>query len=95
MQVVYIDQIDAATFSVGEDITLLRWGNVRLTHIERDSSGVVKSMTGEYDAHATNFSKTKKTTWLAENGDVVRCVLVEFDHLISKAKLGEYGMRTE
>ena len=36
-----------------------------------------------------NFSKTMKCTWLAAIPDVVECTLVEFDHLISKAKLDD------
>jgi len=86
---VYIDQIDAVTYSEGEEITLLRWGNMKLTKIEKDSSGKVLSMTGVYDATATNFSKTKKATWLAAVEDVVPVKFVEFDHLISKSKLGD------
>eukprot|EP01039_Chlorochromonas_danica_P002859 gene2859-3123_t len=88
-RVVLIDQIDAVTYSVGEEITLLRWGNVKLSAIEKDSSGKVISMKGEYDANATNFSKTKKVTWLTQSPDLVPARLLEFDHIISKAKLGE------
>jgi glutamyl-tRNA synthetase len=87
--VVYIDQIDAVTYSVNEDITLLRWGNIKITNIEKNESGVVTSMTGIYDAEATNFSKTKKATWLAKVDENIPCKLIEFDHLISKAKLGD------
>jgi hypothetical protein len=42
-----------------------------------------------YDETATNFSKTKKATWLADCPENVPCKLIEFDHLISKAKLEE------
>jgi len=31
---VFIDQADAALFKVGEELTLLRWGNMTITSIE-------------------------------------------------------------
>ena len=49
--------------------------------------GTVASVKATHNAEATNFSKTKKYTWLAAIPDVVECTLVEFDHLISKARL--------
>ncbi len=87
---VLIDQVDALTYTLGEEITLLRWGNMKLTSIEKNADGSkVLSMRATYDETATNFSKTKKVTWLAVTSDNVPCKLVEFDHLISKAKLGD------
>ena len=86
--VVYIDQEDAALFKVGEEVTFLRWGNMTIKAIEVND-GVVKSMKATFDPAATNFSKTKKCTWLAAVPDCVECTLVSFDHLISKAKLDE------
>ena len=86
---VYIDQIDAVTYSVGEEITLLRWGNMKIIAIDKSETGKIVAIRATYDATATNFSKTKKATWLAAIPDVVPCKLFEFDHLISKAKLEE------
>jgi len=88
---VYIDQIDAATYKVGEEVTLLRWGNVTITSIvaSEDGSGTITKLSGTYDPAATNFSKTKKATWVAAVSQLVPCKLVEFDHLISKPKLAE------
>lgn len=87
--VVYMDQIDAATYSVNEEITLLRWGNVKITSIEKSPEGAVVSMHGTYDPDATNFSKTKKATWLAKSDDVLPAIFMDYDHLISKAKLAD------
>ncbi len=84
---VYVDQEDAALFSVGEEVTFLRWGNMNITDIVKNSDGTVASVKATHNAEATNFSKTKKYTWLAAIPDVVECTLVEFDHLISKARL--------
>lgn len=86
---ILIDQIDAATFAVGEEVTFLRWGNFFIDEITKDAAGLVTAMTGRYHPEATNFSKTKKTTWLASVPDLVSCTLVQYDHLITKAKLDE------
>lgn len=85
-----VEQVDAQTFTVGEEVTFVRWGNIRLDKIEKDpSTGKVTSIEGRYDAESTNFKKTVKTTWLAAVPELVPCRLVEFDYLISKAKLGD------
>jgi len=84
---VYIDQIDAATYKVGEEVTFLRWGNISVTEINTDANGKVVSIKATHDPAATNFSKTKKATWIAAVPDLVPCQCFEFDHLISKPKL--------
>lgn len=86
---VYVDQIDALTYTVGEEITLLRWGNMRIVSIDKNADGKVTSIHATYDATSTNFSKTKKATWLAAVPEVVSAKFIEYDHLISKAKLGD------
>jgi glutamyl/glutaminyl-tRNA synthetase len=86
----YVDQADALTFNETEVVTFLRWGNFHIDKIVRSSDGSkVLSMEGRYDAESTDFKKTKKTTWLAALPEAVPCIIMEFDHLISKAKLGD------
>jgi glutamyl/glutaminyl-tRNA synthetase len=42
---VLVDQADAATYAVGEEVTLLRWGNMKITAIDKDSAtGKIKSI---------------------------------------------------
>lgn len=84
--VVYIDQEDAASVKEGDEVTFLRWGNMRITAIEKDGDKV-KTIRATHDPEATNFSKTRKMTWLAAVPDCVECTLVSYDHLITKAKL--------
>jgi len=87
---VIIDQFDAKTFKEGEEVTMLRWGNIKISRIESCAvSNDVTAIYASYDAAATNFSKTKKLTWLAKVPELVPCKIFEFDHLISKAKLTE------
>lgn len=90
----YVDQADAATFAEGEIVTFLRWGNFHIDKIikqQQQGGGgeLIVRMEGRYDAASTDFKKTKKTTWLAAVSETVSCRLMEFDHLISKAKLGD------
>ncbi len=86
---IYVDQEDASMFEVGRDVTFLRWGNMNIKSIDKNPDGSIASVVASFDANATNFSKTKKCTWLAAIPDVVECTLVEFDHLITKPKLEE------
>jgi len=85
--VLFVEQEDAATYKQGEEVTFLRWGNFIIDEISRSEAGRVLGMKGRFNADATNFSKTKKATWLAATSGCVTCRLVEFDHLIAKAKL--------
>ena len=62
---VLIDQADAALISKGEQVTLLRWGNVTITAVDKGADGKVLALSGEYNADSTDFKKTKKYTWLA------------------------------
>lgn len=90
--VVLIDQADASTLTAGEEVTLLRWGNILLTDVTV-VDGKVKSMRGVTQPNAVDFTKTKKLTWLAKTEHMVKATLVEFDHLISKGKLADDEVR--
>lgn len=61
----YLDQEDCKGFTVGEEVTLLRWGNFIIDEVVKDASGVITTVKSRHNAEATNFSKTKKATWLA------------------------------
>lgn len=81
-----IDQADAVTLAEGEEVTLLRWGNMRIRSIVKEGDQVVR-IEGSFDPDATNFSKTKKLTWLAQSAKNVAAEVHEFDHLLRKAKI--------
>ncbi|SJM87001.1 probable Glutamate--tRNA ligase, cytoplasmic [Zygosaccharomyces bailii] len=80
---IIIDKADAEVLELGEEVTLMDWGNVIITSKNADGSLVAKTnLDGD-------FKKTKhKLTWLA-NTDYVPVELVDFDHLITKDKLEE------
>jgi glutamyl-tRNA synthetase len=81
---VYLEMDDCNTFSEGEEVTLMRWGNFFVDKITKNDNGDVVSIEARYHPEATNFSKTKKVTWVAAIPDLVPCKLVEFDHLITE-----------
>ncbi|QBM88944.1 glutamyl-tRNA synthetase [Metschnikowia aff. pulcherrima] len=85
---VLIEQVDAATFAEGEEVTFMDWGNVIIKKITKEGD-VVKAIDAELHLEG-DFRKTeKKVTWLADTEDKTRVELVDFDHLITKDKLEE------
>ncbi len=54
-------------FEVNEEVTLLRWGNFVIDKINKDENGVILNVEATYNPNATNFSKTKKASWLSVN----------------------------
>ncbi len=87
---VFLEGPDAETVAEGEEITLVRWGNVKVQSITKDpATGKVVGMKGEYNADGDPRSTAKKLTWLADVPDKVAVVLTEFDYLITKKKLEE------
>lgn len=83
-----IEGDDAAGLVQDEEITLMRYGNIIVQKVEKNDNVVVHI---EALANPTgDFKKTKKKiTWLADVPDLVPVTLVEFDHLLTKAKLDE------
>lgn len=90
---VFIDQSDAESVSVGDTVTLLRWGNVIIEEVQASTTSegvrVVSGLVGRYDHTATNFSKTKKWTWLTLSQGVFEVEVWDLDHLLTKAKIEE------
>jgi glutamyl-tRNA synthetase len=88
---VLIDQADAASFSLNEEITLMNWGNAIVREIARDDT-TVTGLQLELNLEG-DFRKTeKKVTWLAkveEKSSLVDAELWEFDYLLTKDTLGK------
>lgn len=86
---VLVDQVDAASFAEGEEVTFMDWGNVIINKIHKSYDGVVTSIDALLHLNG-DFRKTaKKVTWLANTNDKLKVELVDFDHLITKDKLEE------
>ncbi|KAI7538806.1 glutamyl-tRNA synthetase-like protein [Hortaea werneckii] len=87
---ILIEQADAETFQVDEEITLMGWGNAFIRSIEKDeASGRVSTLDVELHLDG-DFKKTKKKiTWLASvpGEEPIALELYTFDFLITKDKL--------
>uniref|UniRef100_A0A673KZA1 glutamate--tRNA ligase n=1 Tax=Sinocyclocheilus rhinocerous TaxID=307959 RepID=A0A673KZA1_9TELE len=88
---VLIEGADAETFTEGETVTFINWGNVIITKIHRDASGAITSLDGHLNLENTDYKKTTKITWLAESScaPLVPTVCVNYQHLITKPVLGK------
>ncbi|RMZ02470.1 hypothetical protein D0860_07191 [Hortaea werneckii] len=88
--VILIEQADAETFEVDEEITLMGWGNAFIRSIKKDeASGRVSALDVKLHLDG-DFKKTKKkVTWLAgvPGEEPVELDLHTFDFLITKDKL--------
>ena len=45
---VMLERTDAEAIKEGEEVTLMRWGNVKATAIKRNEEGAVIDITGEF-----------------------------------------------
>jgi glutamyl-tRNA synthetase len=87
-----VEREDAAQFVVGEEVTLMRWGNAVITSITKDGDGVITGAAGEYRPKGDPRKTKQKLTWLSRHEDgahLVPCTIVEFDHIIDKARLAK------
>ncbi|KAG2176818.1 hypothetical protein INT44_007482 [Umbelopsis vinacea] len=86
---IILEQEDAASFELNEEVTLMDWGNAFVRDIKKDESGKVTSV--ELDLHLEgDFKKTKKkVTWLSYGDELVDVILLDFDYLLTKKKLEE------
>ncbi|KAI6871587.1 glutamyl-tRNA synthetase-like protein [Hortaea werneckii] len=88
--VILIEQADAETFEVDEEITLMGWGNAFIRSIKKDeASSRVSAVDVELHLDG-DFKKTKKKiTWLASvpGEESVALDLYTFDFLVTKDKL--------
>merc|ERR1712087_944980 len=87
---ILIDHEDAKALSLGEEVTLMNWGNCFVEEINKDeATGEITGIVGKLNPTG-DFKKTKlKLTWLADIEDNVSLNLVYYDHLINKKKIEE------
>lgn len=87
---VYLEVEDANECNVGDLIILLMWGVCEITHVEKDArTGKVMSLKGIRQPEASVKKIKKKFNFVADTPDVYKAKLVEYDHLITKAKVEE------
>lgn len=87
---ILIEQVDAQSFALGEEITLMNWGNAIVRGIGKDTGDqTIKTLNLEFNPGG-DVKKTKKVTWLADTDTDMNLIpvdLVSFDYLITKDKL--------
>uniref|UniRef100_A0A8C7UAV5 Bifunctional glutamate/proline--tRNA ligase n=1 Tax=Oncorhynchus mykiss TaxID=8022 RepID=A0A8C7UAV5_ONCMY len=88
---VLVEGADAETFTKGEIVTFINWGNIIITQIHKDASGKVTSLDGKLNLENKDYKKTTKITWLAETprAPLLPTVCVNYQHLITKPVIGK------
>ncbi|KAG0171116.1 hypothetical protein DFQ28_001573 [Apophysomyces sp. BC1034] len=84
---IVLDQEDAVSLEVGEEITLMDWGNAIVREVQKDANGEATAV--NFDLHLEgDFKKTKKKiSWLSYGDEIANAVLVDYDYLITKKKV--------
>nr|XP_057934786.1 bifunctional glutamate/proline--tRNA ligase isoform X2 [Doryrhamphus excisus] len=84
---VLVEGADAETFSEGEVVTFINWGNLIITKINKAADGKVLSMEARLDLDNKDYKKTTKITWLAESSSapLLPTVCINYQPLITKA----------
>ncbi|EAU88705.1 glutamate-tRNA ligase [Coprinopsis cinerea okayama7 len=89
---ILIEQEDAASFDLNEEITLMDWGNAIVRTKSIDAAGTVTEIVVDLHLEGDVKKTKKKITWLAapkDNHPLPTVSLVDFDYLITKKKLEE------
>ncbi|XP_045443070.1 bifunctional glutamate/proline--tRNA ligase isoform X1 [Pipistrellus kuhlii] len=88
---VFIEGADAETFSEGEMVTFINWGNINITKIHKNADGKIVSLDAKLNLENKDYKKTTKITWLAETAHAlpIPAVCVTYEHLITKPVLGK------
>ena len=83
-----VEKEDAKALAVGQKITLMKWGNATITR--REDVGDSFELFANIDEEDKDFKGTLKLTWITNDpATVCEVKMVEFDHLINKAKIEE------
>lgn len=88
---VFVEGADAETFSEGEMVTFINWGNLNITKIHKNTDGKIISLDAKLNLENKDYKKTTKITWLAETTHAlpVPAICVTYEHLITKPVLGK------
>uniref|UniRef100_A0A2K5CJ23 Glutamyl-tRNA synthetase n=1 Tax=Aotus nancymaae TaxID=37293 RepID=A0A2K5CJ23_AOTNA len=88
---VFVEGADAETFSEGEMVTFINWGNLNITKIHKNADGKIISLDAKLNLENKDYKKTTKITWLAETTHAlpIPAICVTYEHLITKPVLGK------
>uniref|UniRef100_A0A3Q1HWK1 Bifunctional glutamate/proline--tRNA ligase n=1 Tax=Anabas testudineus TaxID=64144 RepID=A0A3Q1HWK1_ANATE len=84
---VLIEGADAETFSEGEVVTFINWGNLIITKINKGADGKVVSLEARLNLDNKDYKKTTKITWLTDTNSapLLPTICITYQPLISKA----------
>lgn len=83
-----VERDDVKDLAIGQKVTLMKWGNATITR--RETVGDSFELFATIDEADKDFKKTVKLTWICNDPATTTEVnMVEFDHLINKAKIEE------
>lgn len=80
----YLEFEDANSVEEGEKVTLMKWGNFKITKVIKSENEV--SLEAEYMEGDTDYKGTKKFCWLDQNAPLIEVTLVEYDNILSVKK---------
>ena len=83
---IWLEYADASAISVGEEVTLMDWGNAIIKEIKTDD-GTITQLVGELHPDGSVKMTKLKLTWLSDIEDLVSLSLVDFDYLIINRKV--------
>lgn len=88
---VLIEKDDANLIKDGQTITLMNWGNVKVTRVQKNASNEIEYLEGETDLNNKDFKNTLKLTWLAQTNlaSLTPVTCVHYDNIMTKEKLDE------
>ncbi|KJR88559.1 glutamyl-tRNA synthetase [Sporothrix schenckii 1099-18] len=87
---ILLDQADVKLMKVGEEITLMSWGNAIVKDIQTGTDGVVTAATVELHLAGDVKKTEKKVTWLSTAGQtLLKGEAWDFDYLLTKNTLTE------
>lgn len=89
----FVEQADASGFEVGEEITLMDWGNAVVEDIQRNEDSSASSAVLRLHLEGDVKTTKKKITWLGQSAQDAEhpkeALLLDYDYLITKKKLEE------
>jgi bifunctional glutamyl/prolyl-tRNA synthetase len=83
-----IDPVDAEAMKIGDTVTFVNWGNLKITDIKRNSSASIEEIVAVTNLEDKNFKNTLKCTWVNAKESAV-ATFVYYDHLIAKSLLAK------
>ncbi|CAG9536379.1 unnamed protein product [Cercopithifilaria johnstoni] len=87
---VLVEEVDAREMKVGDLVTFINWGNIKICDILKDG-GKISEIRAKLDLENKDYKKTLKVTWIADTklGPQIPVKIIEYSHIINKAVMGK------